>query len=212
MRPGLVVLGVAFLSIAAATTVAVVTSGGPTTTTSTFSSIGAFDARGGSGSAIFDPGNASSQTFTIAWRATSTFSVALYEGPGCIPSSVGCASPPPIAKWVGNESGTFSITGPFTKLFVLDWTETGSSGGSLSYTATATRSTEATPLPSWDEYAFLAAAGALWVLGALAVFLGFFLRGGVFRGRPRLVSRSADDAEAIARGDDRTPTGPRTGS
>jgi hypothetical protein len=67
-------------------------------------------------------------------------------------------------------------------------------------------------LPALSLLLSEAAAGALGVIGAVALFLGLFLRGGVYRGPRPLTSRSADDAAAIAsEAADLPVTGPRTG-
>ncbi len=71
----------------------------------------------------------------------------------------------------------------------------------MNLTASAVESWNSTATsPLWTALLVDAVAVALGAVGAVALFLGLFLRGGVFRGPPPMVSRSAEDAEEIAGG------------
>ena len=155
--------------------------------------------------ALLDGTDAASGTFSVTWRATTPISVQLFDAPGCRSPSSGCASGAPLATWAGSANGTWSLSGGLKFPFLVLWSETANASGNFSATGSETTSdTPAAPLIT--QLAVYGAGAALTLVGALSVFLGLFLRGGVYRGPAPTVSRSADDVEELA-GPPRPPTG-----
>jgi hypothetical protein len=129
------------------------------------------------------------------------------------PCGVGlqCSPPPqPLGVWSDRNNGTWSYAGRLAGPLYLQWYNPGRGGGSIGFTLRQTV-TSPSAFPGLGPLLVDASLGILAVIGALALFLGAFLRGGVYRGPAPLVSRGADDAELIADRSTSDPTGPRTG-
>lgn len=136
-------------------------------------------------------------TFTLHWSATAPARVALYSAVGCATASLACISAPPLASWGGNASGDWAASGDLRFPLLLAWSSPTGAPGEFSASAVEA-SPGPSPLPSLGVVLIDGGAAVLAVLGGVAIFLGLFLRGGVYRGPAPLVSRSADDAEEVA--------------
>lgn len=141
--------------------------------------------------------------FTFTWQATQPYDVELYEAPGCLNASLGCASGPAVVTWTGNVSGRYATNGEITFPYLLVWTDRSTSTALLG--ATATCIWNVAPTASiWTLVAEMGAAGALAIVGGVILFLGLFVRSGVYR-------RSAPPAPP-PEPDGTELTAPRTGS
>jgi hypothetical protein len=156
----------------------------------------------GSENALLQGTNSSSAVVTVTWSATVPTSVRIYSAPGCR-SAAGCTLSSPIRSWTSGLSGNWTFAGALILPYVVIWNTSSATSGTFGLTAVASVSTPI-PAPVWQTVIVDGAGIALAVIGAVALFLGLFLRGGAFRGPAPLVSRSADDAEDIAR----APRGP----
>jgi hypothetical protein len=102
-----------------------------------------------------------------------------------------------VATWLGVSSGQWSVSGGLRFPYLIVWNESSSTSGN--FTASGVESTEvAVPPNVVDALLVDGSAAALSTIGAVAVFLGLFLRPGVYRVPAPLVSRSADDVQDLA--------------
>jgi hypothetical protein len=154
------------------------------------------------GSTLLPGTDADRGTFSISWRATAPIDVTLYPAAGCTEPSASCATGPAVATWKALTSGAWSVSGGLHFPYLIAWSESSSNVGN--FTASGVESTDVTVPPNvLDTLLVDGAAASLAVIGGIAVFLGLFLRSGVYRGPTPIVSRSAEDVEAIS-----NPPGP----
>jgi hypothetical protein len=141
-------------------------------------------------------------TLTVQWTASAPIAAELNAGT-CSAHAMGCEEAV-LQNWASARSGSFSISGAIGANYVLSWT----TAPTITATVNASSLTEwgVATSPSLVDLVAEVAGGLLAGVGAVAMFLGLFLRGG-FRGVAPMVSRSADDAAAVA-----DATGPRTGT
>jgi hypothetical protein len=139
-------------------------------------------------------------TVTVVWSSSAPVTAQLDDA--CLAPGYNCAEQ--LHSWPSaSSSGRFSVSGPLSFYYVLSWHTAAHEWANVTIAFTVTWEVPA-PVPAGQVFAEVA-SGLLAVVGALGLFLGLFLRGD-FRRPPRAVSRSADDAEAIA-----GATDPRTG-
>jgi len=151
--------------------------------------------------ALLSMTNASEGSLKIIWFATAPSTVQLYLAIGCNnESGTGCNLGTPLGSWRNQTTGSWNTTGPLVFPYLMAVRTESANGGSFSASASETISAMSTPLPALTQLFIDAAAATLLILGSIAVFLALFLRGGVYRENESLVSRSAEDAEAIADG------------
>ena len=100
-------------------------------------------------------------------------------------------------------SGYWSTSGVLSFPYLLNVSNTAAAPASFLATFTESFTVHTGPIPPVTELFVYTGGAILTVIGALAVFLGLFLRGGVYRGPPRVTSRSAEDVGELYP-DDRT--------
>ena len=198
VRPGLAIVGTVLLVLALATLVLVA-----------FSPVGTHEVQRvwtvptgtlpaqGTEDALLQGSNSSSGSLTVTWSASIPTSVRLYSSPGCRSAAGPCSLSDLVHTWPAATNGSWTMSGSLVFPFLVIWNTSSPTTGTFGLTAVALVSTPE-PAPIWQSAIVLAAAAALGVIGAIAVFLGLFLRGGAFAGPAPLVSRSADDASEIA--------------
>jgi hypothetical protein len=201
MRPWLVVAGVAFLLVGGGALVSLVLLPAPPVREQVTSEDSGVPTLPGS-TESFDLASTPTThgTLTVHWTASAPLAVRLSTS-GCTAGSSGC--PTVLRSWASNASGSYSVTGPLAPAYVLSWTTPPDVSANVSVASSVTWAVGA-PV-STGQWIAEVASGLLAAVGALALFLGLFLRG-EFRQPPRVVSREADDAEMVA-----GATGPRTG-
>lgn len=200
MRPGLALLGAVLLVLALAAVVLVTFSpAGARVTQSVWTIPPEGLLPGATNFALLPGSNTTQGTITLTWSASIPTSVRLYESPGCRAASLSCAQGTPARAWSAVRSGNWSTSGNLVFPFLVVWNTSAPLGGSWGLTAVETVTTSLAP-PIWQTLVIDAAGAALAIVGAVALFLGLFLRGGAFAGPAPLVSRSAEDAEEIAGG------------
>jgi hypothetical protein len=185
---------------------------GPSTTVHTFTSLPAFaPARTAGSSPAIAVTNVGSASLHLTWKSTVPLNVSLGTSPPC---GGGLPCPPPahapLVSWQGVLTGDWNYSGTVSGPLYLQWYNPGGSGGSISFTLRET----VIQGSSYSSITSLLVDASLLVLsaiGAIAVFLGLFLRSGVYRGPAPLVSHGPDDAEEVAHQGPTGPTGPRTG-
>jgi len=202
VRPALVAVGVVLLAVAAVSAGAAVLAP-PAPTDQQVSTVVPTLTSGPNQTrqVWLDGTNTSDGSFDLSWQASAPVVVDLYRAPGCPTGGSGCAGVPPAASWPGNASGEFTASGSLAFPYLLVWHDAGRS--SITFQATAVSHATVHPtLPTLTLLLSEAAAAALGLIGAA----------GVYRGRPPLVSQSAEDAEMVAaQSEEPEVTGPRTG-
>lgn len=196
MRTGLVAVGVGFLVLAAGALITVNTLPRGTQVQDSFTVATSSVDPHGTGAALVTGTNVSSGRLAMQWTVSASMNVSLYEAPDCRSVTAACASGVPRFSWNGTGADQWSASGSFTFPYVVVWhsrsnsTSTFSASGVESWTASA----------SVDLVSMLFVDGvaiALGAVGAVATFLGLFLRQGVYRGPAPVVSRSADDLDDL---------------
>jgi hypothetical protein len=160
---------------------------------------------------LLDGTNTSDGSFDLSWKSTGPVLVELYGASGCGSGGVGCAGSPALAHWPRNASGTWTASGQLLYPYLLVWVDVGSSG--ISFQATGISHAISRPaLPMLTLVLSEASAAALAIVGAVSIFLGLFLRSGVYRTRPPPDLTPAEDSATSGAGAPGDPvTGPRTG-
>ncbi len=211
MRPGLVAVGVGFLLLGAGAVSAflLVPQRGVTSDDTTV--VGPVTTPPGATphAAVLTGSNTGSGTFDLHWLSSTPAIVDLYDASACPSQPTSCHLGLPMASWNGNTSGVWHLSGPVSFPLLLSWRAAGNL--SASFQATAEEQwTTAPAIPMLTLLLVYGSGGALAVVGAVAVFLGLFLRGGVYRGPAPIISRSADDVDDLVRSEaPGRPPGPR---
>ncbi|MGA7922461.1 MAG: hypothetical protein WCA77_00575 [Thermoplasmata archaeon] len=198
MRPGLVGLGAIFLALAAVTVAALFfPAGAPTSSTS-----GAFQPvsiEAHAQAAVELPvSNTSDGVLTIDWNSTVPLNVVLDNPVHCSLSNRTCVNLSVVIQWTGSLGGQFRVTGNIRAPFLLVLNNSGSQSGSYLWTLTEGTVSQ---LPLLTLILVIALAIVVGGSGGIALFLGLFLRSGVYDGPQPIVSHSADDVDEIARGE-----------
>lgn len=195
MRPGLVFAGgmLVLLGVATIATFSLL----PATSHNTSEVVTLpqeYNAHGG-GMALLAGSDTASGTLVVGWRASSPVNVTLYPAAGCRVAGLDCATGPAAESWSTAVVGNWSTTGHLTFPYLLVW-QGAAVAGNLTASGTETTDVRVTP-PLLTTLLIDGAGAALGVLGGVAVFLGLFLRGGVYDRPPAVVSRSAEDVDEI---------------
>lgn len=154
-----------------------------------------------------------SATLRVTWQSTVEVNASLTAGKACAGIPPSCGATQVLASGAGSTA-VWVVGSPGRGPVYITWYDAGSVAGTVRYTVAETVASP-NQLPTLTLLLVDIGLGSLTAIGGLALFLGLFLRGGIYRRGPPLVSRSADDADAIAAhasGPPNPPTGPRTGS
>ena len=181
MRTGLVVGGVSFLLVGTAALAALylVPPGDVVDHHDSTSTLAVSSAQIVLSSAFWGE-NGSGATFELRWQASTPVSVSLYSAraPQC--TATDCGRTGEVMAWANATSGSWQAKGdPTYPYFVAALAE---AGGSSVLTVSSTGT--ATETPAWPGLEMVVGSvAALLVLavGALATFLGLFLRGDAYR-------------------------------
>lgn len=149
----------------------------------------------GSGSAVL----------TLSWRATSNANVSFWKAAPCSTGSGLCAVSPSIAAWVSNASGEWRGSGSVGNAYLLSVTD--ASQADLSFNATVEDSYPGPSSGLTTQALVLVSIGSVLLLGtgAVGVFLGLFLPGGVYRRSAREPGEFPGDGQATAEDDREDP-------
>jgi hypothetical protein len=139
--------------------------------------------------------NQSSATLVLTWTSSQYLQVEVYTPGPCPHTSGVCPNGPPVASW-WSDGGRWSVQGPASFPLIVNVTNPNSTSSSFSMTLLET-AVPGTSNPGWLQYLPLVGAVVLFAIGGLAVFLGIFLRGGVYGGtggaRPPMDLDEEDD-------------------
>lgn len=197
MRPGLVVVGVSLLVLAASSVVVLFIAPMPAgTTTNTTTTTWTAPADSENSTAISGQSGVA-ESLAVQWQASQPISGAFYTTGGCGSGAGGAPCPLELrASWNGTRTGAWSVNGTVACPCRFSWTNAGSSPSAVVLTTvtTVTASSSYSPL---SELVLGLGAGVLGFGGAIALFLGLFLRGGVLAGPRPVVPRHPDDGAEL---------------
>jgi hypothetical protein len=139
--------------------------------------------------------NESSATVNLLWSSPQYLHVAVYA-PGSCPHGPGiCPSGPPLVTWT-SDSGLWTYTGRASFPLILNLTNSGTGNAAYNVTLLESYSHGTWSDPTLVQLLPLAGAIVLVGIGGIAVFLGLFLRSGVYTGpAPVKVPADFDDEE-----------------
>ncbi|MGI0132608.1 MAG: hypothetical protein ACREDK_05905 [Thermoplasmata archaeon] len=183
MRPGLVALGVALLVLGCATVAAVYLLPEPSPSSEQTTVLQpVFVAAHGGGQGRVTGVDTSTGTLNVHWSSSVPLAVTFYDAPGC-PTSGACDLSAPLASWSSNTSGDWTSTGALAFPYVLVWSDPGGSAGSFEAQAVESYHVGGA-LPAVTALLIDGTAGTLIVIGGIGLFLGLFLRAGIYRPPP----------------------------
>lgn len=197
MRPWLAVVGIIFLTlgVGVAASLYPAATGTPSTAT-TVSDPPPFALSPNETLVVSLSGsNGSSEQFQVAWHSSLSIQVLLGSSAGCDPSGH-CWPAQTFDAWTSANAGNWSGDGPFHYPLQCTFTNHETTPTNVTVSSRATSSTPGHLAPVVVLVLALG-AGALFVVGALALFLAIFLRGNPYGPGPQIVSRSAEDVEEL---------------
>jgi hypothetical protein len=140
-------------------------------------------------------------SLTLSWSSTGKTNVSLYGTGPCAPPTTGtCLSLPALVSWSANASGRWSTSGTIEATYVLATRDVGTTNLNFTYLASESYPLSKSPLSPLAASLILVGAGLLLGIGGVAVFLGLFLRGGVYARNPlepRYPAVDTDDLEDL---------------
>ena len=196
MRTGLVLLGVAFL-VVGGTALASIFLVPPATTevrhdSSASLSVGS---AGRTTSILLWGENGSSAAFSLRWQASAAALVWLWSVPnGASCTAAPCPAGVTVAAWNATTSGSWKSFGAPGFPYYLQAESTTNRSLSLQLQATGT-ATQPESAPSWQALVGSVAGALVVAVGAVALFLGLFLRAGFTRPAPPVPPLGADGVE-----------------
>lgn len=208
MRPGLLAVGVAFVTLAGALTVAFYSLPGPSQQHDDTTSVPAVDTYPNATLSVLLTGtNASAGSFNVTWGSSGSVDAALYDVPGCASPSAGCPRSTAVASWSHATSGHYTVSGAIAFPYLLVWTDRSPRVVAL-WANSDDRQTVAVALPIMMQLMVDLSVVVLAASGALAIFLGLFLRADFRRPKePPLAGKVLLETGVVLEA-----TGPRTDS
>ena len=197
MRPGLVFVGIALMVVGAAVFATFVLLPGPST--ETFSSVITSRpiAANQSQPVEMSSRSAPNGNVQVTWEGTQNLSVSLFLAVPCPgqPATL-CTSGAALATWHDNVTGSWGTTA-LGNTYLWEVGNLGDVPAVFVASEHQTVTTSQSILPVWSIVSLAAGGGALLLVGALAIFLGTFLRGGVYQGPAPVMPRGPDDLPSM---------------
>ncbi|MGP8071632.1 MAG: hypothetical protein ACLPZM_00670 [Thermoplasmata archaeon] len=137
--------------------------------------------------------NTSSGSLELSWSATYNLAVSVYQAVRCSTGSGFCTSGAAFVTWSSNTSGTWNRTGALSFPYLLSIHNSAQTIATLRATLAESFTVGPSSLPTWAMIIILAGGVTLVAIGALAVFLGLFLRPGVYSGPEPITPRYAHE-------------------
>ncbi|MFZ0698623.1 MAG: hypothetical protein WAN74_00260 [Thermoplasmata archaeon] len=149
------------------------------------------------------PASAPSANVYFSWVSDYPIAVSLYDQFPCAPGNRSCTPTTPLVSWVENASGKWSSSGGVDLPVYVVLTNNGSTPATVSGTVVATYVPSTPYLPTWSLVALVTGALVLLGIGAVAIFLGLFLRAGIYgRPPPKIPDSIAEDDRYLQELDD----------
>lgn len=140
--------------------------------------------------------NTSSGTFAISWTSTQNLNVSLYQGVACTSASHYCESGLALARWPANSSGNWKHAGGIVNPYLLTIQNLEATNVSLAGSLAESYPGGTGAPPASAVVTILAGAVLLVAIGGMALFLGLFLRGGVYSEPESVTPRYAHELES----------------
>jgi hypothetical protein len=123
-------------------------------------------------------------TLTLSWTSSFAANVSLTEATGCSSPSGVCPVGDALADWNSQSTGSWKQSGSVASLYLL--TVTDRSTDQISFNATLAETYSTPPFGLGATTLILITIGSILLLGtgAVGVFLGLFLPGGVYEPAP----------------------------
>ena len=206
MRPGLVAVGGALVLLGGGilASVYLVPTPGPTNQYAFSDPVQVVRAHA-TWSVLLNGINDSGASVTVRWSSSQSLAGSLYTHLTCTPSVPPCPGPKLLAQWTSGVSGVWTAPGPSSFPYRLNLTNAGSAPANATVAWSETIPS-AFHLPALTALLVDAGSATLMGIGGVAVFLGLFLRGGVYRRPPAPSnSRPGEDAESLTVSPDLRP-------
>jgi hypothetical protein len=155
--------------------------------------------------------NTSSGTLSLSWVSSSTVNVSVYRATACgfVTSNTHvryCINGSALASWPSSSSGHWNISGTISFPLLLNVDNLGSKLANVSAVFDEVWASTSPPVPTWIFLSTLTGGVVCISLGGVAIFLGLFLRAGVYSDRAPRDDPELDDLEFDPEGPD--PDGP----
>lgn len=153
------------------------------------------------------PAAVASASVYFSWVSDYPIAVSLYDRLPCAPGNQSCTPTLPLASWAQNSSGDWNSSSSIDLPVYVVLTNNGSTPATVSGTVVATYVPSTPYLPTWSLIALVTGTLVLLAIGGVAIFLGLFLRAGVYSRRPAAVPDSiAEDDRFLEQLDDSEET------
>jgi hypothetical protein len=144
--------------------------------------------------------NTSSGTLTLSWVSSSDVNVSVYRALVCgfVTSNTHvlyCPDGPALATWPLNSSGHWNTSGEISFPLLLNLDNVGSKTVTVNAVFDEVWASTSPRVPTWVFVSILSGGAACISIGAVAIFLGLFLRAGVYSRAPREDDPAYDDPE-----------------
>jgi hypothetical protein len=190
VRTGLVVIGVALAVVGAGLTLSAFFEPGAPSLTKVNPIAAANLQPGLSRTMIVWLQNTSSGSLALSWVSSADVNVSVYRGTTCdfISSNAAvtyCLTGPALASWPSNSSGHWTTSGEISFPLLLNLENLGPKAVTVNAVFDEVWASTSPSVPTWIFLSTLAGGVTCIGLGGIAIFLGLFLRAGVFSGAPR---------------------------
>jgi hypothetical protein len=133
--------------------------------------------------------NTTSGTLALNWVSSSNVNVSVYRATDCgfVTSNshvLYCPVGPALASWPSNSSGHWNISGQISFPLLLNLDNVGTKTVNVNAVFDEVWASTSPSLPAWIFVSTLAGGVVCITLGGVAIFLGLFLRSGVYSNPP----------------------------
>jgi hypothetical protein len=138
--------------------------------------------------------NPSAGTLNLTWSATHGLNVNVYASIYCTSSPTHyCIYGSSLAGWTNQSSGAWNRSGHLQFPYIMTIQNVQVSNATLRGTVAESFVVDTATLPAWAVVAILSGGVLLAAMGGLAVFLGLFLRAGVYSSPEAVTPRYAHE-------------------
>jgi hypothetical protein len=180
VRTGLVILGTIIAVIGAGLILVLFfLSGGPTSSSEISFAVPSLSGYADQTWTISGPASGAG-SITLSWTTSAAANVSLWPATHCVSSMGWCPTGPPVLSWTRALSGNGTVSSPNASTYILRVSNPGVAP--LSFSAKVSESyNPGIPVAIWSEGVIVIGGITLLVIGGIALFLGLFLPGGVYR-------------------------------
>jgi len=144
--------------------------------------------------------NTTSGTLELNWVSSSTVNVSVYQATSCGFVNANahveyCPQGAALVSWPSNSSGHWNTTGAISFPLLLNLQNLGAKPVTVNAVFDEVWSSTNPGVPTWIFVSTLAGGVVCITLGAVAIFLGLFLRSGLYSPPPRGDGPDPDDLD-----------------